>query len=390
ALGAILFELLTHQMLAKGSSTMELLMNTRDGCDANARARAPHADVAPELEALCVKSTSLRPAERHATVRELHDAVDRVLAGERDHELRAGLAEQHAVEATKAKELAQSDRTNELEHRKTALREVSLALALDPTNRPALRTLVGLMQHPPKTMPKEAQAELDETESEGIRNASRSSFGAFAVVAAGMTGMTSMYPSGYCAITAALFWLAAAAAFRVGFLSRKPTSRGTLPSMVISSLAIASLFFIDGPLTVLPAFAAVNTLSFRVALNSRYRWLIVGLGLASVLVPLVGSWVGLLPESFRYVSEGLLLVPTGMAFDPHYTTWVLLVGFTGTIVVSAFVVGRIRASNNELMRSRAMQAWNLAQLLPPEAAPKPKVVEASPAPSCPVEQLVRA
>ncbi len=390
ALGAILFELLTHQMLAKGSTTMELLIDTRQGCDANARVRAPHADVPPELEAICVKATALKASERHATVRELHEAVDRVLAGERDLELRAGLAHQHAEAAEKASALAASDRANELEHRKTALREVGLALALDPTYRPAMQTLVDLMQHPPKTMPAETQAELDETVSEGIRGASRSSFLAYMTVFLGMLTITSMHPSSaWCYASAGLFLLAALATVRAGYLVRRPTSITALPALLLSNAAIASLFFIDGPLTVLPAFAAANTLSYRIAMDGRWRRLVVGLGLAVVVLPFVASWAGLLPESFRFTAEGLLLVPTGVPFDYRHTTMMLLFGFIATIGISALVVGRVQGSNTELARARAMQAWNLAQLLPPEASPKPKVVEADEGPMCVVQALVR-
>jgi len=390
ALGAILFEVLTYQMLAKGSTTIELLLNTRDGCDANARARAPHADVPPELEAICVKSTALKPSERYASVRELHDALDRVLAGERDLELRAGLAQRHAEEAKKASALAAADGGDELEHRKTALREVGLALALDPTYRPAMQTLVELMQKPPKKMPKEAQAELDETESHGVRSGSKSSFGAFGFVFLAMMALcATQAPQAAVWVSAALFGLSAAAAFRAGWVVKRPTSVTSLPALVFSNLAIASIFFIDGPLTILPAFAAVNTLSFRIALHQRWRRLVVGLGLAAVAVPLVGSWVGLLPESFRYVPDGLLLVPIGMPFDPMHTTLVLLFGFVGCIGIASLVVGRVRESHSELARARAMQAWNLSQLVPPEATPRANEPEPE-APRCAIEAIETA
>ncbi len=389
ALGAILFEVLTQQMLAKGSTTMELLLNTRDGCDARARMRAPSADVPPELEAICLKATSRDPSARFSNVRELHDAVDRVLAGERDLELRASLAKEHAEAAKKARELAASDPSNELEHRKTALREVGLSLALDPTYRPAMDLLVELMASPPKTTPPETKTELEEIESAAVRSASRSSFGAFLTVAIGLAALMSMHPNGYVVASCALFLLAAMAAFRNGFMVRRPSSLTAVPALVISNVAIASLFFLDGPFTILPAFAAVNTLSFRIALGVRWRRLVVGLGLATVALPILLSASGVLPESFRYVGDSLVLVPVGLAFSAKHTTWVLLFGFLGTIGIASLVVGRIVQSNHQLARSRAMQAWNLAQLLPPEASAK-KVIDTTVEPMCVVGRMHEA
>lgn len=386
ALGAMLFELLTQQMLAKGSTTMELLLNTRDGCDARARARAPHADVPPELEAICLKATSRDPKERYASVHDLHAALDRVLAGERDLELRASLAREHAAAAQQANQLSATDTTKELEHRKTALREVGLSLALDPSYAPAMSTLVELMNTPPKTTPAETKEEMLDIESTGIRSGSRSSFGAFLTVTLCQLLLFSMHPSVFAGTTGVLFLIAAMASFRTGFVVRRPTSTTALPALIVSNLAIASLFFLDGPFTILPAFAAVNTLSFRITLGRQWRKLIVGLGLATVALPIILSAAGVLPESFRYVGDSLMLVPVGMPFSAKHTTLVLLFSFIGTIGIASAVVGQVRDSKTDLARARAMQAWNLAQLLPPEASAK-KVVDSTIEPMCVVSRL---
>ena len=59
------------------------------------------------------------------------------------------------------------------------------------------------------------------------------------------------------------------------------------------------------------------------------------------------------------------------------------------IFFSAFVVGRVRDSAVDLARTRALQAWNLAQLLPAEAAPKP-AIGAHQDPSCLISRAVES
>ncbi|MBK7859077.1 MAG: serine/threonine protein kinase [Archangiaceae bacterium] len=370
ALGAILFELLTHEMLATGKSTMELLINTRDGVDARARLRAPHADVAPELEVIIMRAAARERAERFATVRELHDAVDRVLAGERDNELRSDLARKHAETAREAEARSRREGADELEHRKTALREVGLALALDPSNRPAVSMLLELLKSPPKTTPVEARAEIEATESASVRSGSRTAGHAFVFVGLLYGAFSVLTGSGYCALSAGVFLAAGLSSLRAGYAVARPKSLHALPALLLSNLAIMTIFFVDGPLTILPAFSAVNTLAFRISLGRRWGGLVTGLGLFTVAAPLVASMLGWLPQSFRYVNEGLLLLPIAIPFSPTHTTMMLVCGFIGTIAIASLVVGRVRNANFELARLRAMQSWNLQQLLPPEAAPK--------------------
>ncbi len=389
ALGAILFEVLTHQMLAVGNSTIELLIDTRNGCDAQARKRAPKMEIAPELEAICVKATQKEPGRRFSSVRELHDAVDRVLAGERDTELRGELAKQHTQAAQLAVARSTTEPTKELEHRRTALRELGLSLALDQTYRPALEGLLELMTTPPKTVPPEAEADVRASQTAQVRAASRGSFFAFSAVAliSATVMMHNVRHFWATAVSGGLFLAAALTAGWAGWKVRRPSALALAPSLFISTLAIMSLFWFDGPLTILPAFAAVNTLAYGVAMGRRWRPVTVSLGFMTVVVPLLGSWFGWLPESFRYVKEGLLLVPVEMEFSPTLTTVSLLAGFLGTIGVSSLVIGRMRDSLGDMMRTRALQSWNLKQLLPAEAV-GPKETELSLAPTCPVEKVV--
>ncbi|MEO7330035.1 MAG: serine/threonine-protein kinase, partial [Minicystis sp.] len=102
SLGAILFELLSLEPLHPKSSWNAMLHSTLKGADARPSVRAPQRDIPPELEAICVKATSIDPAERFQTARLLHEAVERFLDGDRDLVRRREMAEKHARAAAKA------------------------------------------------------------------------------------------------------------------------------------------------------------------------------------------------------------------------------------------------------------------------------------------------
>src|SRR5207253_11297852 len=88
ALGAILFELLTLEPLHGDGTLADILKRAVKGADARASVRTPHRKVPPELEAICLHATALDREKRYSNARELADAVDAYLAGDRDLALR--------------------------------------------------------------------------------------------------------------------------------------------------------------------------------------------------------------------------------------------------------------------------------------------------------------
>ena len=99
SLGSILFEILTLESLHPKTSWKEMLFSTLKGVSARPSKRTPHLDVPPELEEICVKSTRTDPKHRYQTARELHEAVERYLDGDRDVETRRKMARAHARKA---------------------------------------------------------------------------------------------------------------------------------------------------------------------------------------------------------------------------------------------------------------------------------------------------
>jgi hypothetical protein len=118
---------------------------------------------------------------------------------------------------------------------------------------------------------------------------------------------------------------------------------------------------------------------------------VVGLGIFTAVAPLIGSMLGVLPESVRFVNGSIVLLPIAVEFTAQGTPMMLVMGFVGTIALASYVVGRVRDSAVELAGARAMQSWNLAQLVPPEAAPRAQQqLDAEAAAACPITRAVDA
>lgn len=96
ALGAVLFEILTLKPLHGHGDANKLMESTIRGVDARPSARAPKREIAPELDDVCVRACALEPRDRYATAREVYDAVEAFLSGDRDVARRRELARDHA------------------------------------------------------------------------------------------------------------------------------------------------------------------------------------------------------------------------------------------------------------------------------------------------------
>jgi eukaryotic-like serine/threonine-protein kinase len=370
ALGAVLFEILTHQMLVIGTTAMELLISTRAGADARARTRAPEREVSPELEAICLKATQREPAERFATVRELHDSVERVLAGERNLVLRSDLAKQHAEAASAAALRIRGGSGDELELRKLALKEVGLALALDATHPLALKVLVALMTTPPAVIPPEAQAEIDAGHSQQVRSSARAAAVGFALYMIDLPLMLMMGPRHPWMLAVAFSLVAAAAAASgwTGFIKKQPTSMSALPALLLSNLAIAAGSLLTGPFLVVPAMAAANTIVFVFFLERRYWKLVIGLGIVTVAAPIfTANHIDHLQKAFEFTAQGGLLIhPIAVNMPEMGMMTFLACSSIGTLLISALVVAAARSRYEALEKHRAVQAWNFRQFVPPE------------------------
>jgi len=374
ALGAILFELLALQPLHGKGTPNELMTSTLRGIDVEAAMRRAERDVPPELVAIVARATARSPQDRFATAREMQDALERFLNGDRDLERRRELAREHASAAYDAAMRAlEGEHTpgqgqsaqNEMSR---AMSEVSRAIALDPQNAEAMRTLVRLMTEVPRALPPQAQREIDAQARAWQRTGSR---------AAGLAYLSfSLYaPLGYLmgvrswpmAALPEVLWLAAA--LLALHASRHPDPKGqtAYSLIVLSNLAIASTGWFFGPFVLVPALAAVNALSFIVASDRSRRGPAIFLGCCAILVPLVLEWLGVNAPSYAFEHGRLVVLPRALGFPETPTLAFLLITSVALLVTPALFVGKIKDALTATENRLYMQTWHLRQFVPGEA-----------------------
>lgn len=368
SLGAMLFEVLAHERLHVSEPIMKIMFSTTTGIDARPSARGAERDVPPELDALCVRATAVNPDERCASAREIADAIDAYLEGDRDASMRALMAERHRVLATIAADHALGDTHDADEHRAIALREAGRAIALDPSNAEAMRIAVRVMVTPPKRRPAEVEAELHRDDILGVRLRAR--FGSFALSCflgiAGFAlwlGVKNWLPF-YC-----LVGFLAAGVFGVWLAFQRfvPDSAVSNCVDIGTALAFVSISMASGfvgPALVVPALATALTTGAFVGALERRRGLIVVLGLLSFCVPYFAEWFGLVTPAYTYGAHGIHIAETMTRLTEFPARLGILTGGVAAIVFPIFVIWPALRAAAAYREQVVTQAWQFRQLLP--------------------------
>ena len=372
ALGTILFELLALQPLHRSETLAGKITSTVGGADARASVRAPHLDVPPELDAICVRATALERTDRYPGAGELIDDLERFLDGDRDVEQRQRLARVHAQVATQAADDALTDAADPTAARRRALREVGRALALDPANEAATATLVRLLTAPPLSMPDEALAELNDSSHATRRANSRG-------VMLGYLAWFLLMPleiwmgvrSPALLLVSGLLWAAAgAASYRT---LRRPSTHGPSAYLALGATAAAACMTsaVCGPFVLVPALAVINVMLWILVSDRSLRRTIVGLGVLTILVPAVLEWTRVL--RFYNFRDGRVTMLQGMLDFPPVPTHAFLAAATLALVgIAASVTVRFRDTLTAAERQLLLHAWQLRQLVTPGTKPAPR------------------
>jgi eukaryotic-like serine/threonine-protein kinase len=368
ALGAVLFELLTWQPLHPRGSVQRLIGSTIHGADARCSERAPHRQVPPELEAICVRATADDPAERFASSRALHDAVEAYLDGERDLALRGRIAQTWAARAAATAASVLEGHDDDPGRRGRALEEASRALALDPDNADARTTIVRLLLEPPSVPPPEAEEMLLEAQREEERIAARGGVIGFSAWLMFIPGILALGVRDWW-MTGLLFAVAVAALVVswIGGRSRRPehvTRPGAFALGMIGLVLVGRLF---GPLVLVPGLAATTAASFCMQVTGVRRLGYLAAAAAVVVVPLALELLGILPPSYRFEGGHVILDPH-LTSLPQTATLVFLVTATvAAIVVPPLLLSRTRDSLRRAERDLSIHTWQMEQLLPADA-----------------------
>lgn len=370
ALGAILFELLALVPLRRGRTVTELLVDTVRGEPASPRTRAPDADVPPELDEVCIKACALEPEARFPTARALGEAIESYLSGERDAEHRAALAREHIERARRALERASGSIADD--ERARAMRELSRALALEPSNEEAAGLLMQWVVAMPSELPPEAEAEIKEVERrDRAQGARRAAFGFLSWYLITPLVLWMGVRDWKCVLWAELaitaFVLYALWMWRTGKAGPEYMRWG----IVLSFLVVSGTGFLLGPFVLTPAFAvgtmAVTAVGIRA--NRNTRGLILALALLSVFVPFGLQHFGVTAPSYAVQDGKIVLLPVMTELPPMLTLWFVVLVVAAQFIITMKLMGYGIEQLVRAERQNFAQAWRLRQLLPSESRP---------------------
>jgi eukaryotic-like serine/threonine-protein kinase len=373
ALGAILFEILTLSPLHPRTTWSAMLASTLNGGPARPSIRAPESDVPPELEQICVKATMVDPKDRYSSARELNEAVERFLDGDRDIELRRQMVVEHAQAAREAAARVIAGGDDAEEARRTALSNVGRTLTLDPSNRTAIRALGKVIAARPAKLPREVTEELERGVmaryrllfQEGIR---------FDLIGALLIGPLSWWMG----IRDATLLIGAVACILISMLFkvagvRRRTPDGWAPYVggaylfnVLGLLAVSRGF---GPFFLTPALLAVIAFAYSMSHTTRYRIMVMVTAVLSLLGPVLGELAGIIPRSYAFQGGVMTILPQAVSLPEGPTLFALTVANLFMIVGPGLIMGKLQSSIRKAEKRSILQAWHLQQLIPDEARP---------------------
>lgn len=368
ALGAILFELLTYAPLHPRGPIQRKIGSTIRGADARAHERFPERDVPPELEAICVQATADEPDGRYHSARELAEAVEAFLDGDRDLSLRRAMAERWAARAERSAHSAIEQ--GDLESRSRALEQASRALALNPNDERARATFVRLLVEPPRTMPHAAVENLREADRAAERVAARGAAVGYSAWLCFLPFLLWMGVRDFGLLTGLVGCvLIALAASLIAINHPRPEAWARPVAFGAGICALMVLGRLCGPLVLVPGLAATNTAAVILHAPTRRRALYLAAAAAAVVLPLLAELVGLLPASYLFV-DGQIIIAPHLTQLPQTASLVFLFTATVTaIVVPPLLLARTRDGLRTAERHLAVHAWQMEQLLPRAARP---------------------
>jgi serine/threonine-protein kinase len=355
ALGCILFELLALQPLhPRGQAA---LTSALAGIDARPSVRAPQLDIQPELDAICTRATALDPDDRFRTARELCDAIERYLDGNRDLSLRKQLAAHELALAHQARAAGDSP-----DARREMMRAAARALALDPTNRESAELIGSAMLQLPAETPPEVERELDVLDAYALRTSAR--FGTLASVA-----YLLFFPMLYWIGFRETWYLIAGPAISLSilFVELVIAPRNAIVSgyiAITANLAMFALFSVMVSPAILGPGPPIIMITLLVVHRQLIKpWLLAGLALLAVL----GPWIWQFAQGMEPVSAigtNIVLHTEASSLDP-FATVVGLVIYSTSLAVLATLLSLSQADEQrEVRRTQQLQSWMLRQLMP--------------------------
>jgi serine/threonine-protein kinase len=364
ALGAILFEILAREPLFPRLTMRGILSATLKGADARISSRCPARNVPPELEAICLRATATSPRDRHAGARELSEAVEKFLEGDRDLIRRKELAQARADEAAALLQGAPLGGAAYEDARSRAMRALGHALALDPDNAAARASLVRILTEPPSEAPPEVREAIQADAEKQV------SMGA----AMGARLLLTWLPF------VAVFWWLGVRDLRVGAAvlvpicvgaalgfheARRPVVRpwSELVTIACTIFAMAATSRVFGPFVLVPVLAGIYAVNLQMHPRVVPRRVALVLCSLAMIVPMLFEHTGVLPRTVTF-QEGAIVLHTGASLRGGWSLFVFTAIAMTTTLAGCAVVGQMREALNAAERRLHLQAWHVQRMMP--------------------------
>jgi serine/threonine-protein kinase len=367
ALGAMLFELLALEPLHAGRTVVAILASSLVAVQAPSE-RAPNAEIAPELDAICVRATKVEPADRFPSARAMHEAIESVLAGERDAERRKELAKDLVAKGRASLVKANEGGPDAERHRSEGMRALGHAVALDPNDDSTLKVILDTVLSA-DALPPEAETQLKTVE---LTDRARAAWRSAIMYASWLLLIPAVFVFGVHSWPAVILLIAMtlAAIGWAAWMGRSPeraAPRYMRTLIFINFILVGCTATCFGPFILAPALAGTSAASFAISVraNARTRRMLVMLSFASVFVPFALQMFGVIPPSYA-LHDGIIEVRPLMEYFPAaYTLWGLAIVTAAQLVFPAILVARAVEALVAAERKNFAQAWRLKQLLPP-------------------------
>ncbi len=367
SLGCILFEILALQPLhPRGQAG---LASSLAGIDARPSVRAPMLEIPPELDRICVKAAHADANQRFETARQLGDAVQHFLDGNRDVALRRELARQELAEARAAMQ-----RGNGPTDRRDALRAAARALALDPTDKEPADLVGHLMVEPPGEMPVEVEKELEGLDAEALQTSAR--FGMLAAIA-----YLAFFPILYWIGFHELWYLIAGPALCITIIldeiyiaPKNPYLSGYIA--IAGNLAMFALFgWMVSPIVIGPGPAVIMVSLLAAHRRLIQPWILALLTSVATLLPWLLELAGVFGSRMSVSGNSIVLGTAATKLDPSATLAGLFIYIVALIHLAALIARLSDDDRRKVRRGMQLQSWQLRQLVPRATTKPPRDVE---------------
>jgi len=369
-LGEILFELLSLEPLHRHGLISARMSRDARSVDARPEVRNPESAVPPELSVTCVHACAHERDRRFASARELAEAVEAYLSGDRDVELRRELSAVHLERAREAASRALVPGAAP-DERRTALAEAGRAVAFSPDDVRSRAVLVELLTRPPTSAPPEVlaamEAEARDSHLKMLPRAALSLFLPWFLVVPGIA-VLGIRDLTLVALAMFLYWGGAAHAL-VTHMTRRSNRNSQRRFTILMAAALAACSVFVGPLVLTPFLATTFAIAMVLHLRAENRVFVIGSMAFAVIVPTLLALFDVHPVKYAAGPSGALAIfPAAMDLPPTLTLVAMAVLHVTVIIAGGLYAVTFRKTMDALSLANRLQSWQLSHLVPEETA----------------------